>query len=199
MGRGHNLPHTWARPAETRVYAKPTNCRAYHACGHRRLPYGRPGRVRPDRKKQPATRAKKNPKKTKKTLDKMHPMGYNIDTAKDKPPQKRKDDKKMKYRELMRESNENQYWCKPMISDHVKFTVMQGSISALIIDGEEVPATPENIKKAAKIVNPYYDIYVGWSDTYIASMGDVKEAACRECPWFGLCEVMDEEIEEENE
>lgn len=105
----------------------------------------------------------------------------------------------MKYRDLMSESNENQYWCKPMISDRVKFTIMEGCITALIIDETEVPATPENIKKAAKIVNPYYDDYVGWSDTYIASMGDVKEAACHECPWFGICEVMEEEVEEGNE
>ena len=103
----------------------------------------------------------------------------------------------MKYRDLMRESNENQSWCRPMISDRVKFTVMEGSITALIIDGAEVPATPENINKATKIVNPYYDIYVGWSDTYIASMGDVREAPCHECPWFEQCEVMDENMEEE--
>lgn len=42
---------------------------------------------------------KKNPKKTKKTLDKMYPMGYNIDTAKNNtPPKKRKKETKtMRY------------------------------------------------------------------------------------------------------
>lgn len=105
----------------------------------------------------------------------------------------------MKYRDLMRESNENLSWCKPMISDRIKFTIMEGEITALEIDGDEVGATPENIKAAAKIVNPYYDDYEGWSDDHVACQGNVKEAPCHECPWFGICEVMDEEIEEENE
>lgn len=105
----------------------------------------------------------------------------------------------MKYRDLMRESNENQSWCKPMISDRVKFTIMEGQITALIIDETEVPATAENIKTAAKMVNPYYDEYEGWSDHHIACNGDVREAPCHECPWFAECEIMNEEVEEENE
>lgn len=105
----------------------------------------------------------------------------------------------MKYRDLMRESNKNQEWCKPMIGDRVKFTVLDGSIPALIIDGTEVEVTPENIRKAAKIVNPYYDDYEGWSDTCIACMGDVNEAPCHECPWFDDCEIMGQEVETEED
>lgn len=98
-------------------------------------------------------------------------------------------------RDIMRDSSENMGWCKPYISDRVAFTVAGDKIEALRIDGEDVPATEDNLFRAAVIVNPDAGSYRGWSIAHILTDGDVTETSCASCPWFDICEAMDQVIE----
>ena len=73
----------------------------------------------------------------------------------------------MIFRQLMIDTDENLGWCRPYISDRVSVSVLQEIIESLIIDGNEVDVTEENLMRAAKIVNPNYDDYDGWDVTHI--------------------------------
>lgn len=101
----------------------------------------------------------------------------------------------MTYREMMIDNNENLSWCRPYIHDRVQFSILEGNISGLMIDGDDVDPNPESIRTAAQIVNPDYSEYEGWTDLHILLDGDAHECACCDCPWFDVCSAMDEEVE----
>ena len=46
------------------------------------------------------------------------------------------------------------------------------------------------------MVNDEYDLYEGQTDTQIIRDAEHKELPCRLCPWFEVCQAMDEEEEE---
>lgn len=101
----------------------------------------------------------------------------------------------MKYRELMAENGENLGWCKPLcITAHGKQIVIcvnEGEIVGCEIDGVKRNANWADI---ARLVAEDYDDYVGYTDNEIAMEGDWEELPCSSCPYFGSCDVMDEEI-----
>ena len=99
----------------------------------------------------------------------------------------------MTIRELMRENGENLGWCKPYVSD-------DGQVAGMILNGENINA--DNLDKAdllerfARAVNPDYDDYEGWNNLHISLEGNVRECGCANCPWFGICDAMDGDVEE---
>lgn len=95
------------------------------------------------------------------------------------------------YRKMMMDCSENLGWCAPYIGKRVSIAIHEGEVAGLMIDGTEVEQTHENINKAAKIANPDYSEYAGWDDVHILLDGEVKESPCHMCPWFGVCDAMD--------
>lgn len=108
----------------------------------------------------------------------------------------------MTIREQMKENGENLGWCKPYVSDDGKYAIAvnEGEIAGMIFDGEDIAPgkldSADIINKFAKAVNPDFDIYSGWGDLHIALDGDIKECGCANCPWFGICDAMDGEVDE---
>lgn len=102
----------------------------------------------------------------------------------------------MTYREMMQENGENLSWCKPLrfLNGRVFVTQSEGSITAMCLDGKDIPATPENLNLVAKLVEPCYDDFDGWNDTHIITQADSEELPCGSCPWFDDCDAMDEEV-----
>lgn len=102
----------------------------------------------------------------------------------------------MTYREMMNENTENLSWCKPLsyLGGRVIIAVANGEIAGIRIDGEDKPVTAANIKAVSEMVAEGYADYQGWDDTHIILDSDSRELPCRECPWFGVCDAMDEEI-----
>lgn len=102
----------------------------------------------------------------------------------------------MTYREMMQENGENLGWCKPLsfLNGRVFVTQAEGSITAMRLDGEDIPVTPENLTLVAKLVEPCYDDFDGWDDTHIIMQSDSKELSCCNCPWFDVCDAMDEDV-----
>lgn len=100
------------------------------------------------------------------------------------------------FRKKMMDEGGNLSWCKPYVSENqrIKFSVNEGAIASLKIDGVEVDATAENVKKAAQIANSAYDAYDGWDDTHIL-VEAASEQDCCDCPWFDVCEAMDDPCE----
>lgn len=96
------------------------------------------------------------------------------------------------YRKMMIYSQENLGWCKPYISEDGKnaITVNEGAVNGMMIDGADMDLDFD-IAKFARAVNPDYDDYDGWDDLHIALDGDVHEQSCARCPWFDICEAMD--------
>lgn len=101
----------------------------------------------------------------------------------------------MTYRELMEQNDENLSWCAPrsFMGGRIVAAVNDGKIVGLQIDRAEVPCNEESIRVAAKMANVDYDSYSGWSDAHILLDADNCEMPCRLCPWFGVCDAMDEE------
>ena len=95
------------------------------------------------------------------------------------------------YRDVMAETDENSQFCAP-------YSFLSGKVTmAIMIDGKEFMPTPETIKTTAKLVNPDYDKYKGWSDTRIILDADCKKIPCKTCPWFDICDAMDADAEDE--
>lgn len=101
----------------------------------------------------------------------------------------------MNYREIMAENNENLSWCAPyaLLDGRIVIAVTEGKISGMQIDGEDVPVSDDAIHVAAEMANDCYINYHGWSDTNILLDAEKEELPCRMCPWFGVCDAMDEE------
>ena len=98
----------------------------------------------------------------------------------------------------MRDSNENLSWCRPesYLNGRVILAINEGRVDGISIDGQDLSATPDNIRNVAQMVNDEYDLYEGQTDTQIIRDAEHKELPCRLCPWFEVCQAMDEEEEE---
>lgn len=102
---------------------------------------------------------------------------------------------------------ENLGWCKPYISEDERYalTISEGKISGIQIDGKLVEMDerePEHFRyskdllhRLARSVNPKYDLYKGYTDTYII-LDALEERGCYECPWRDECVAMIEEDDE---
>ena len=101
----------------------------------------------------------------------------------------------MTFRDHMIECRDNLSWCKPIsfLDGKVIAAVNEGDICGLRIDGKDVDATPETIKMVAKLVNEDYDLYSGRSDAFIMLDADHEHLPCCDCPWFDVCDAMDNE------
>lgn len=102
-------------------------------------------------------------------------------------------------RDTMRESNENLEWCRPesYLNGRVILAINEGRVDGINIDGQDLDTTPDNIRKVAQMVNDEYDLYEGQPDTQIIQDAEHKELPCCLCPWFEVCQAMDEEEDEE--
>lgn len=86
----------------------------------------------------------------------------------------------------------NNDFCAPysFLNGRVIMAIMyEREIAGISIDGEPSMPTLENIKAAAKLVNPDYDLYKGWSDVHIILDADYDILDCRECPWKEFCDA----------
>ena len=97
-------------------------------------------------------------------------------------------------RDIMRDNNDNLGWCRPesYLDGRVTLAINEGRVNGISIGGEELDTTPDNIRKVAQLVNAEYSRYSGWSDTHIIQDAEHKELPCRLCPWFDVCQAMDE-------
>ena len=104
----------------------------------------------------------------------------------------------MTYREMMKKNDENLGWCKPLSwkNGRVVLAINDGTIAGIKVDGKSIEITPENIKAVAQRINSDYSDYSGWDGTDIINdcVDDAKELPCRRCPWFGVCDAMDEGV-----
>lgn len=91
--------------------------------------------------------------------------------------------------------NENMSWCRPMVSrdGRVEFAVNEGVVVGLMIDGEDLQLSNQEITRAARLVNKSYDEYSAENATDILLDGDCFEVGCSACPWRDICDAMDEE------
>lgn len=107
------------------------------------------------------------------------------------------------YRKMMQDRGGNLGWCAPYQSEDgsVKFSVNEGKISGLMIDGVNIDGdtdifdpnyyTATTLEKVARRVNKNYDDCIGW-DVFDIIM-DVTEPIpnCSDCPFFDTCDAMD--------
>lgn len=103
----------------------------------------------------------------------------------------------MTYRERMIKNGGNLSWCVPYRvttkgGDVIIIAENEGNIVGCQINGRDVDGM--TWERIARMVNPDYDLYSGWEDRHIAH-DDVpwEELECRSCPWFDVCDAMDEE------
>lgn len=98
----------------------------------------------------------------------------------------------------MRNNDENLSWCRPISLNNGKVVIASNEqeIVGIEIDGVDTDVTPEAIKHVAKLVNDEYHMYVGWDDKHIIFDAEHRELPCRLCPWFEVCQALDEETDE---
>ena len=95
------------------------------------------------------------------------------------------------YRKMMSDTDGNAIAdCSPYICKRVAFAINAGDMVVLAIDGVQVPITPENIKKAAQLAKPNYADSEG-DDLDILMDGNLRKAPCHECPYFDICDAME--------
>ena len=101
----------------------------------------------------------------------------------------------MTYREKMMENRENLGWCKPLsyLDSRIIIATNERRVVGVQLDGKDVPAEPEKLRKIAAMINPGYDTDALEHDfeTAVATYG--QELPCCECPWFNICDAMDDE------
>lgn len=104
----------------------------------------------------------------------------------------------MTTRDIMRENNDNMSWCRPesYLGGRVVLVINEGQVDGISIDGQDLDTTPDNVRKVAQMVNDEYSEYTGWSDAHIIQDAEHDELPCRLCPWFDVCQAMDEDNEE---
>lgn len=104
----------------------------------------------------------------------------------------------MTLREKMEKSYDSMDCCKAvrLLDGKIVTVLHEGKIEGIEIDGSERTVTPELIHSIAVVVNDSYDCYGGWDDTHILLDTVASEMPCCKCPWFDVCTVMDEEIDE---
>lgn len=92
----------------------------------------------------------------------------------------------------------NLSWCRPFkaAEGRVYFTLCEGSINGLRIDGQDYSdITDDLIKQAAMIADDEYDEYRGWTDLELL-LQSATELGCADCPYNSICEAMDEVVED---
>ena len=96
------------------------------------------------------------------------------------------------YRRMMIDNGENLGWCIPYISSDGKhaIAVNEGKVCGMILDGVDLD-TKFDVNRFARVVNQHYSNYDGWDDLHIALEGGVSAESCSNCPWFGICDAMD--------
>lgn len=107
------------------------------------------------------------------------------------------------YRKMMLDKGGNLYWCAPYQSKDgsIKFSLCEGKINGLQIDGEKVESdtdvlSPEYysdalLEKVARKMNVYYEEYSGWDNTHIIMDAAESIRDCADCPYFNDCEAME--------
>lgn len=102
----------------------------------------------------------------------------------------------MTYREMMTENSENLSWCAPysLLGGRIVVAVAESKIVGMQIDGSDIPVSDASIRRAAEMANECFSSYDGWSDTHILLDSEKEELPCRMCPWFGVCDAMDDEV-----
>lgn len=107
----------------------------------------------------------------------------------------------MTIREQMIENGQNLGWCKPYVSNDGKYAIAinEGEIAGMILNGEDIGPdkldSTDILRKFAQTVNPDYSNYSGWGDLHIALEGSIAECGCAGCPWFGICDAMDGDVD----
>ena len=105
----------------------------------------------------------------------------------------------MTTREFMRTEGGNLGWCKPYISHNNKYALAVNGVEVvgMLFAGEDIQPDrlDDNLllRLFARAVNNSYDDYSGYDDLHIATDA-LSERGCRNCPWFDMCDAMDEEI-----
>jgi hypothetical protein len=111
---------------------------------------------------------------------------------------------------------ENLGWCKPYVSDRVKFVINEGRVLDLMIDGEHYdgpepdfitgkPGPTEGIRKAAQIMmGDDYSDYEGYTDEEMFWIAfhdyyNLKETGCTQCPFFAECDAMDDYVDDDSD
>lgn len=108
----------------------------------------------------------------------------------------------MKVRDEMRNNNENLGWCRSYVGSRVAFSLCEGRIASLQIDGKDVvpeekttPWAPKysrgQIMQAASIATDGQADPDDPDPLEALLSGDVKECPCCECPWVGTCDALD--------
>lgn len=100
----------------------------------------------------------------------------------------------MSYRDMMIENQENLGWCKPLsfLGGRVVIALNESQVVCASVDGKTLPECPETTRTVAKLVNPEYSDYINCSDTDIILDAAHKELPCCKCPWFNVCDAMDD-------
>lgn len=107
------------------------------------------------------------------------------------------------YRKYMIDNGGNIDWCAPYQSEDgsIKFSLCEGKINGLAIDGEEIESdtgvmsddyySETLLEKVARRMNADYDEYNGWDNTHIIMDEAEPIHDCFDCPFFSFCEAMD--------
>lgn len=89
-------------------------------------------------------------------------------------------------------------WCTPYFSEDksVSLAVNENQICGVLIDGKDLE--PDEVKALdlnalARRLNPDYEDYSGWDDKHIL-LDAMHTCACEDCPWYGKCEAMCDEM-----
>lgn len=96
---------------------------------------------------------------------------------------------------------ENLGWCCPFTDGKGAWLAEQSSTDGTIMfpDGSECTTTnTKKLRDFAKLVNPNYDMYLGYTDYEIA-LDAMHETGCAHCPWNAVCDAMDEELGESDD
>lgn len=101
----------------------------------------------------------------------------------------------MTYREKMMENRENLGWCKPLsyLGGRVVVAINERRVVGAQLDGEDVPADSDKLREIAAMVNPDCDADALGRDFEAAVETCGRELPCCECPWFNICDAMDED------
>lgn len=105
-----------------------------------------------------------------------------------------------KVRDTMLAEGGNIGLCYPvsLLNDRIVVAFNQGDFASMMIDGEDVDLTPENFGRALKLLYPeFYREYEMENEEreLWTAVCSGPEGECRDCPWFRLCDAMDEDDE----
>ena len=101
----------------------------------------------------------------------------------------------MTNREYFRSTGESLDWCEcfSFAGGTVHAAVLAGKIVSLDDNGVVYnPPTADDIHRLAVRLNDCYDLYKGYDDTHILLDVEHEKLPCCECPWFDVCNYMDE-------